>query len=356
MLPCAELMPSVDEAVPLLPWDAVAFGFAIYNSAAEEAFLKEAARTWLPMARGADVLLTTDLDDPRQDERLSGLVAVEGVRTHVHRCAICCSGGHVPPGRSTTPAINQTAAEELPCTGVHEAWAARTKVLHMLAEAARRFSQSPRKLYLMKLDADTLVHPPNLRALLSDLASFAAAQPLLLGLAACRSEARTFHGLPPTFHGPAPNFRWPSDDLPRPSTRCRSEALPSLCHAAGGAGYVLSWRALTALVAFVEERYGERWRATLDASTYGGEDVAVALALKETTGAAVLNCGGFHQASTCCFWLLLVAVGCCWLLLVTAGCCWLLLVAAGCCWLLLVAAGCCWLLLVASSDCFWLLC
>ena len=42
--------------------------------------------------------------------------------------------------------------------------------------------------------------------------------------------------------------------------------------------------------------YGPAWLARLDALTYGGEDVAVAFALKESSPAvSVINVGGLHQ-------------------------------------------------------------
>ena len=65
----------------------------------------------------------------------------------------------------------------------------------------------PRKLFFFKMDADTLFHPHHLMPLLSALGPLARSpeEPLLLGLASCRSE-----------HA------------------------PDLCHAAGGAGYALT--------------------------------------------------------------------------------------------------------------------
>ena len=255
--------PTEAALLPISPltWTAMIFGVATFNSAHDEDFLREASRTMFSMTHGADVLLVTDLDDPRDDRRIAHLVAVEGVASHVHRCPVCCAGGHVPPGRSVAPAVVANGPTDgSACVGVREAWLARSKVLHMIAEAARRFVDE-RKRYFMKLDPDTVVHPLNLMGLLTDLSSLSVdAQPLLLGLAACRSEA-----------------------------------LPSLCHAAGGAGYVLSWPSVAALAAFVERQYGDEWLAQLDATTYGGEDVAVALALHRETGAVVINSGAFHQ-------------------------------------------------------------
>ena len=119
------------------------------------------------------------------------------------------------------------------------------------------------RLFHFKIDADTLLHPHFLRPLLTSLAPLARApNDLYLGLASCRS----------------PN-------------------LPSLCHAAGGAGYALNRAAVATLARFVRAGALDdaTWLAHLDNLTYGGEDVAVALALKETSGAAVLNVGGFHQ-------------------------------------------------------------
>ena len=141
---------------------------------------------------------------------------------------------------------------------------ARSKVLHMFAHMHTLYGDgvSARKLYFFKLDADTLVHPYNLRSLLTSLAPLARspAEPMLLGLASCRSS-----------HA------------------------PELCHAAGGGGYALTPPALAILARFVATGLTPSWLAHLDDLTYGGEDVAVALALHETGGVSVVNVGGFHQ-------------------------------------------------------------
>jgi hypothetical protein len=112
------------------------------------------------------------------------------------------------------------------------------------------------------LQADTLPHPHHLLPLLHALAPLAAsAEPLLIGLASCRSDG-----------------------------------LPLLCHPAGGAGYALTPPALRTLARFVSGgQLSAAWLDELDRLTYGGEDVAVALALKQSSGAVVVNVGGFHQ-------------------------------------------------------------
>ena len=51
-----------------LAWHDVVFGIATFDSAAEHALLQAAADTWLRMAEGADLLITTDGDDPRPDD------------------------------------------------------------------------------------------------------------------------------------------------------------------------------------------------------------------------------------------------------------------------------------------------
>ena len=90
------------------------------------------------------------------------------------------------------------------------------------------------------------------------------AQPFLFGMAACR----------------VPSF--------------------NLCHAAGGAGYGLSRRALSTLDSFVRDGYppygdAEAFLERVDRFTYGGEDVTLAFALKKSVGATVVNCGSFYQ-------------------------------------------------------------
>jgi hypothetical protein len=51
-----------------LAWHDVVFGIATFDSAAEHALLQAAADTWLRLAEGADLLITTDGDDPRPDD------------------------------------------------------------------------------------------------------------------------------------------------------------------------------------------------------------------------------------------------------------------------------------------------
>lgn len=276
-----------------IDWRAVAFGIPIHNSALEEEMLASASATWLQLVAGADVVLATDKDDPRDDARLRSLAHAPGVTTHAFRCPVCCSGGRLTPGRAAThrPALAPGAAGRRgdgggngTCVGVREGWAARTKVLHMLA----RMHTPPRrstaeydadhsrfrvKLYFFKVDADTLIHPGHLLPLLQSLDPLVSLphEPLLLGLASCRSAG-----------------------------------LLDLCHPAGGGGYALNPPAIAALARFVDGPsatdemasslfLSEGWLAQLDNLTYGGEDVAVALALKQTTGASVINIGGFHQ-------------------------------------------------------------
>jgi hypothetical protein len=248
-------------------WEAVVFGFPIHNSESEEKLIKTASTTWLPLVGRTDVILSTEQDDPRPDKRLVGLLsAAPGVRVHVHRCELCCSGGRTTPGRRSARKAAETTnnASGVICVGVREGWRARSKVMTMISAVSTLFGKSVplarRKRFFVKLDADTLLHPGHMLPLLRSLAPLADAQPLLLGLAACRSKG-----------------------------------IPELCHAAGGAGYALSIDAVDTLRKFVVTRYDTLWLKRLDNLTYGGEDVAVALALKEETGASVIHCGGFHQ-------------------------------------------------------------
>jgi len=68
----------------------------------------------------------------------------------------------------------------------------------------------------------------------------------------------------------------------------------ALCHAAGGAGYGLSRSALAHLQTFVAAEY-PAFLARVDRFTYGGEDVAIAFALKKQAGVSVLNIGCLYQ-------------------------------------------------------------
>ena len=67
--------PSAGRSARPLSWHAVAFGVATFHSAAEHALLQAAADTWLRMAEGADLLITTDGDDPRSNDEVPGIVA-----------------------------------------------------------------------------------------------------------------------------------------------------------------------------------------------------------------------------------------------------------------------------------------
>ena len=58
-----------------LAWHDVVFGIATFDSAAEHALLQAAADTWLRMAEGADLLITTDGDDPRSNDEVPGMLA-----------------------------------------------------------------------------------------------------------------------------------------------------------------------------------------------------------------------------------------------------------------------------------------
>ena len=101
------------------------------------------------------------------------------------------------------------------CTGVREGWMARSKVLFMLSWMYATFGASKR--WLFKLDADTLIHPFHLHPLLASLSFLPdTSEPILLGLASCRSERQ-----------------------------------PELCHPAGGAGYALSSSAARLIHAMV---------------------------------------------------------------------------------------------------------
>ena len=123
----------------------------------------------------------------------------------------------------------------------------------------------PARRFFVKVDPDTVVLPHNLLAFAGELHdTLGPAQPFLFGMAACR----------------VPSF--------------------NLCHAAGGAGYGLSRRALAALDSFVRDGYppygdAEAFLERVDRFTYGGEDVTLAFALKKSVGATVVNCGSFYQ-------------------------------------------------------------
>ena len=241
-VPCGTQSPPSGDA---LGWEHVAFGVATFESEDERKLIQMAADTWLRMVPGAGLMIATDRDDSRSDDdilpRTDGAVAV-----HVHRCDVCC-------GKRSSVAAASTC--------VVEGWLCRSKVLSMFGAMAERWAQN--KSFFFKLDADSSLAPHNLLALLHELhEAVGTSQSYVVGLAACRSK------------GP----------------------LASLCHAAGGAGYGLSRGALLALRSYHAREY-PAFLKTVDAYTYGGEDAAVAYALSQAAegGAALINCGAFHQ-------------------------------------------------------------
>jgi hypothetical protein len=242
---------------PTINWHEVVLGMAVHFSVKEARLLQAAAETWMRMLSGADIVLMTDNDDPRNASdiapRSDGHVAF-----HVHRCNDCRS----------RRCISGTASRD--CDGVREGWLARRKVLHLFVAMARSFGHAHphhniangervQKLFFFKLDPDTVLVPHNVLRLLDQLhATIGPAQPYLFGMAACRVDA-----------------------------------FP-LCHAAGGAGYGLSRAAVAQLELFVAARYPAFLRK-VDRFSYGGEDVSVAFALKKQAGIAVVNCGCMYQ-------------------------------------------------------------
>lgn len=254
---------------PRLAWRHVVIGIAVHYSAAEERLLQAAADTWLRMAGGADLVLVTDIDDPRNASAIAPRMATGGdaLTVHVFRCAECrgakCTG---------TAAADSAGAGTGGCAGVREGWLARRKVLHMFVAMARLFSVvpsptsgshldggAPRKEIFIKVDPDTVPVPHNLLRLLGELdATLGRSQPYYFGMAACRVASF------------------------------------ALCHAAGGAGYGLSRSAVGMLDGYLAAEY-PRLLPRVDKFTYGGEDVTVAFALKKAGGVSVVNAGCLYQ-------------------------------------------------------------
>ena len=160
-------------------------GIATALRAAARAIAAAAAgETWLLTAAGADLFLVTDADDPRSDD--------DRAARHRRRRRRPC-----PPLRALPRKRGLVA---------------RTKMLELFREAERRW---PSKLYFAKFDADSLPIPHHLLRLLDEMhAALGAAQPWLLDSAACRGKSAS---------GSAQTF-----------------SRSATCHAAGGAGYVLS--------------------------------------------------------------------------------------------------------------------
>jgi hypothetical protein len=187
----------------------------------------------------------------------------------VYRCAEC---------RGQPCAAGAHGKRSEGCAGVREGWLARRKVLHLFVAMARRFGAlEPRvplrahtsdpaaptlgaaKHAFLKLDPDTVPLPHHLLSLLGELrGTLGDGQPYYFGMAACRVAS-----------------------------------FP-LCHASGGAGYGLSRAAVAQLAAYLTRQYPS-FLERVDKFTYGGEDVAVAYALKKHAGAAVVNVGCLYQ-------------------------------------------------------------
>ena len=268
---------SADARRGAITWRSVVIGMALHASSAERELLQAAADTWLQMTPGADLLLMTDADDLRPDHEVAPLTTGLGAVV-VYRCAGC-------RGLRCVGAGGMKAA----CTGVKEGWLARRKVckevgpqarppcspyracpphppqvLHLLVAMARRYAATSsdgyrRKQLFIKVDPDTLPLPTNMLKLLVELHTYLGfGQPFFFGMAACRVTSF------------------------------------ALCHAAGGAGYGLSWPALVALETYVMAQYPSFLRR-VDRFSYGGEDVTVAFALKKQAGVSVINCGCMYQ-------------------------------------------------------------
>ena len=249
--PRAAMAPPAVGGARAASWHAVVFGMAVYDSPNEQLLLQAAADTWLPMVRGADLVLMTDADDARNASVIAPVV--RGVDVHVYRCHEC-RGQRCPASSSGGPA----------CAGIREGWLARRKLLHLWVAIARAFdaqwtgaaasvvgdgdgderSQS-RKHFFVKVDPDTVPVPHHFVRLLAELRlTLGDQQAYLFGMAACR----------------VPSF--------------------PLCHAAGGAGYGLSRGALRKLTRYIDHEY-PAYLQRVDRFTYGGEDIAVAFALKK---------------------------------------------------------------------------
>ena len=245
---CDSPAPDRQPDAATVTWRNVVIGMAVYNSATEALLLQAAADTWLRMARGVDLVLMTDSDDPRDAASIAPTIPGPIARVHVYRCADCRSEKCESGGGAD-------------CAGVREGWLARRKVLHLFVAMARRFSGDATKSYFLKVDPDTVPLPHNLLRLLIELrTSLGAEQPYYFGMAACRVTS-----------------------------------FP-LCHASGGAGYGLSRAAVHALQKYLETAY-PAFLGRVDKFTYGGEDVAVAFALKKQCGASVINTGCLYQHS-----------------------------------------------------------
>ena len=108
-------------------WRNVVFAMALHHSEAEHALLQASADTWLRMVDGAHLVLATDADDPRPDDEVAPALG-DGVTAFVHRCALCrglaCGGAGERDGT---------------CPGLREGWLARSKVLDLFVELARRY-------------------------------------------------------------------------------------------------------------------------------------------------------------------------------------------------------------------------
>eukprot|EP00967_Tisochrysis_lutea_P007878 scaffold9401_cov31-Tisochrysis_lutea.AAC.1 len=131
--------------------------------------------------------------------------------------------------------------------------------------------------------------------------------PYLLGMAACRAYAWPRHHTSPLCHaaGGAAYVLSPAAVVAlRQVVRANADAPPLAAHAttakleAGGtAEPPLAQIAAAASAALPPSQRLASLLALVDNVSYGGEDVTVALALKEATGASILNCGSFYQHS-----------------------------------------------------------
>ena len=140
---------------PLLSWSDVVFAIATHNSKKEYDLLDVAVHTWVPMTAGADIFVTIDSDDPRNDSKVfppllgsDGKHLPHAVQVHIYRCPVCCSGGKGTPGSVPDSVVDSRVVA---CTGngvVREGWKARSKVpaqgtRRWLCEAEGSVSRGP---------------------------------------------------------------------------------------------------------------------------------------------------------------------------------------------------------------------
>jgi len=141
-------------------WENLVFIMLTYNHPAANSLIQAQFDTFIKRAgKGLDVVIVTDIDDPRTDEEIVPRNRNTLVNTHIYR--------------SATP---------------HEGRKGRSKVLDAFFHVQKKYKSNPNKLYIMKADPDAYVLPTKLLTFLQKLYERTYPQPVDFGRSNCNNN------------------------------------------------------------------------------------------------------------------------------------------------------------------------